>query len=254
MLALLGTDTDRNIATRTGQKHANVVYRRNKLGIAPFVKDHNKSKFPEEFLHLLGTDTDANIAKKTGLSAHLISYTRRARGLPGANKRGGKRDRKPKPLSPDLLMQLGRAPDLFLAAKFNVPAHAVRNARIKAGIAPLGDVRRIWTPEQDEIVRTHKGTIDEIAAQLGKERKAVLKRRNDLRGNTMMSWAQAQELSQPEFIKWCLEYSKKTRRELAAAAYVSFSRIEKWAAPGTGAEPLTMALRRLLYLTAIHAD
>ena len=260
-LALLGTASDVDIAKRIGASLYAVTSKRQSLGIALF--DGKNKFFPDKFKHLLGTDSDRAIGEKIGLPEYAVGNARRRLKIPPGGTRGRQRG-SPKASTHSLTLgeieKLGTMPDSVLAKQLGRPLHIVRDARIRTGIPAISDARRVWTPEQDEKLRTWVGTLDMLAHEVGKSKQTVVNRRRLLLSQDSapripgdMPWQQASVLPQPEFIAWCLSQSRLTRRELAAAAYVSFSRIEKWAAPGTGAEPLTMAVRRLLYLTAIHA-
>ncbi len=92
------------------------------------------------YVDLLGTRPDGEIAAKAGVSVRAVSDYRTREGIKGYTgpKRRGK-DRKPRRSKIDPFReQLGQVPDRVVAEMAGVSLNAVRNYRVKRGIAARG--------------------------------------------------------------------------------------------------------------------
>lgn len=152
---------------------------------------------------------------------------------------------------------VGKMPDKAVAEALGVKKASIAYIRSKLGV-PAFDQERAhqgrWTPENVALLGTM--TDSELAAKLNCETHSVFKARKR-RGvapfrQKAVTWESVKQMDQSDFIRLMLENSGLTRRQLAAAACVSHSRLEKWAAPGTGREPMVLYIRRLIFLTAIY--
>jgi hypothetical protein len=65
-------------------------------------------------------------------------------------------------------------------------------------------------------------------------------------------WSDLAKMDQSEFIKLMLSKSNLKRVELSKRGCFSFSRLEKWAAPGGGREPLPIYIRKLIFLICVY--
>ena len=84
--SLLGTDTDKAVASKIDRTKKAVTHRRTLLKIESFRKP-----LAPEVVALLGTDTDQAIAKKIGTTKSNIGHARRLRGIPAFAAKGDKK-------------------------------------------------------------------------------------------------------------------------------------------------------------------
>lgn len=112
----------------------------------------------------------------------------------------------------------------------------------------------VWTPEKIALLGT-KSDAD-IAADLNCSTDSVFAARKRLGvaacRQKFVSWRQSIELDQSEFLRIMLDRAGMTRRELADSACVTPGRIDKWAAPGGGREPMPIYMRRLIFLICVY--
>ncbi len=133
---LLGTRTDREVATMLGRHPVAVCRRRLKLGIAP----HGRTTGPGQRTWtatedaLLGTMPDRALAKKLGCSFAAVQKRRRAHGIAAWRTRYHGR---PWTAAEDAL--LGTLPDREVAARLGIHLQEVFARRHELGIASWRD-------------------------------------------------------------------------------------------------------------------
>ena len=154
---------------------------------------------------------------------------------------------------------LGTLPDKEIAIACGVNKNTIAYIRRKYEISAFDQTRskqRGWSAEK--VALLGKKTDLEIAKTFGIEPISVFRARKR-RGipafrPKAISWDDIKNMDQSEFIATMLAHSGLNRRQLANAACVSFSRLEKWASPGGGREPMAIYIRRLIFLTAVYAS
>lgn len=178
----------------------------------------------EEELSLLGKVPDPELASKMGVAKETIQKKRASLGIPSARKSGIISEKQKAHLQKisssgvwidwddAAIAKLGTAPDIEIARQLGTTNQNVAKKRAKLGIP------------SHRSAKTSSGQPN------------------------LQEWNYIQHLPQSEFIKTCCSHAGLTYKELAARCYVSHSRMQKWAAPGSGQEPLSMAYRRLIYL------
>lgn len=125
-VALLGTDTDINVAASLGINLGSVSTKRLKLGIKAF---HivEPLKIPDHLITQLGVTSDSQIARQLGVSQSAVSQYRRRLGKKPIIEAGT--------LPPEADAFLGKLNDVQVAKKFNVSNQCVHKRRHKLGIA-----------------------------------------------------------------------------------------------------------------------
>lgn len=173
--------------------------------------------------------------------------------------------RKPWAASEDAV--LGTMPDAAAAKLLGRKPNTVSQRRIRKQIPAFAQTKgrqRAWTPEEIHLLGTMSDS--ELAAKIGRTATAVAYRRDShgipghsthkLPAARVLAWREAEKLDQSDFFraitKSLSEYlgTKFTLGMLARATYLSESRMQKWAAPGSGREPLTAANRHHIWLAA----
>jgi len=127
------------------------------------VGGRSKSHLIEPYEELLGKRPDGEIAKKAGVSVRTVANYRSRKGIGGYSgpKRRGK-DRKPRRSKIDPFRELlGQVPDRVVAEKAGVSLNAVRNYRVKRGIAARGRGRPPagTVPPPGQVPTTVSGTV-----------------------------------------------------------------------------------------------
>lgn len=214
-LALLGTQSERQIAKRLGISAATVHNKRRDLGITSYRPPQERIAWTAEMLALLGAVPDRTIARRFKMTNESVKHKRDELGLAphqqksrmivrtralaailklpnrelraryGIGKGTALKLRRefgiPTPdarnhrWTPERLSRLGTEPDARLAHEMGLTPGAVSDKRRRLGIAPHVGRRR-W--EAAELALFGKLTNREIAAQTGRALNAVhLKRR-----------------------------------------------------------------------------
>ena len=122
IIAQFGTRGDKDIALDFRLTVREVLFARNKLGIAPYSRAVN---LPEEAIALLGKQTDASIAERFGVSATTIVNVRKQLGVK-AYRAGN--------LPEEAIALLGKQPDSALAKRFGVSTATIFNIRKQHGV------------------------------------------------------------------------------------------------------------------------
>jgi hypothetical protein len=137
-IALLGTDTDRAVASALGRDVQTISWKRRKLRIpavgrkrAPGVP-HLRPFTPRE-IAFLGTDTDRAIAKRLRRNAGTVEQKRRALGIPSFSA-----GRPSQPFTPEEIALLGSDTDEAVAQALGRHVRTVGYRRRKLGIPPFG--------------------------------------------------------------------------------------------------------------------
>lgn len=155
-------------------------------------------------------------------------------------------------IEPDMLVMSDQA----VAEKHGMEKRQIQLRRYYRGIEqvePQRKKRQPWTDEQIALL----GKISDyyLARMRGVSTAAVFLKRQTLgippmerKQQLLGEWPNLVNIPQSEFIKKCCKHADIDYKTLAARCYVSYSRIQKWAAPGNGQEPLSMAYRRLIFL------
>jgi hypothetical protein len=157
-IALLGTDTDKAIATRLGIPRNVVKYKRERLGIARL-----REPWKPHEIALLGTASDAQVGRTLGKSAAVIRRKREALGVPTFALYSW---------TDEELALLGTASDPEVARKLGKPAKIVQSKREQLGI-PAFFVR--WKAAEIALLGTD--TDRNIARLLDRSEMAVKVRR-----------------------------------------------------------------------------
>lgn len=203
--ALLGTDSDQNIADRLGIPQHRAAYRRRCLGIPAFRPRHRIDWKPID--PYLGKYPDQQIADRFGLFPPSVYRRRIKLGIPPhhpARRTVVRDDRlrelvrkpnaeiteiskgtvakarkelnvptppRPTPWTPEVLARLGKEPDETLAEELGLKTDTVRHKRYEMR-RWLRKPRRRWTERELELLRR---TPDdrEVAQKLGRSLKAV---------------------------------------------------------------------------------
>lgn len=176
-IALLGTMSDADVATRIGGKKEAVLDKRQALRIKAFrpknsaVKGKARPNFDwnEENVKLLGTMTDTEVARKLGLAITTVGAKRRSLGIAGVTP-----SRTALVIPPALKRKLGKWSDALIASKLGVASSAVSKARRRLGIPAIMQANYL-PPEADEFL----GKIADIAVaqRFGVSRTCVGNRR-----------------------------------------------------------------------------
>ncbi|WP_133245597.1 hypothetical protein [Pelagibaculum spongiae] len=189
--ALLGTDYDTVIGKRLGINPLRVTYRRNQMGIEPYIRC-DRIEWTDDMLEFLGEVPDVDFADYYEISprtAYLKRVILRIRSF-----ETGHMPKLPD-LSPKALVQLGIMNDVAIAAKFDTTRFAVRINREYRGIpiAPreLGPNQFKWNKR--DLARIGKIPDKELALKLGVTRQQVTYKRRQLN-------IPVKQLSQP--IEW----------------------------------------------------
>lgn len=153
--ALLGTDSDRNIATRLGVSPAAVWERRQKLGVAPYGGSdlHGGSDLYDDFWTperdaLIGTVSDRQLAREWGLSQSTVWERRRKLHIPSRSQSYSRIK-----WTAEQESLLGTQLDRVLAEQWGLSTATVHQHRMALGIPPYGRGIK-WTPEMDSLLGT----------------------------------------------------------------------------------------------------
>lgn len=172
MIALLGTDSDPNVAAQFGISKHSVRYKRTKLGIPPFTEPIRKGPSDGEIFWtrrrraLLGTAPDGEIARRLGVSRPFVLYWRRKFLTPPFQPR-------PQVVSwtPEMLRWLGRVPDPEVAERFDIGLSAVVLERQRRGIEPWKHDSRIVRDRK--MIPVLQLSTEEASRRLGIGRETV---------------------------------------------------------------------------------
>lgn len=214
-VALLGTDTDKEVARRLGISRPCVTGERRRRGIEPFTAPAAKVVWTPAMVRHLGKISDRRVAAKFGIDEGTVRKERNRRGIPplktdswkvlrkpelrkllrlqtnevvrrtGLNEKTVRRLRsdlgmrqpgKATVWTPEALRCLGRVPDEELAARLGLSVHTVRLKRNQMGIRFR--LNRPWAEAEEDLVR--RLSIEEAAAATGRTRIAILRRRKAL--------------------------------------------------------------------------
>ena len=143
--ALLGQQSDEDIARRLNRTGLSVASRRFKLHIP---KPHSKRPpWTPQQERWLGKLSDVEIARRTGHTLQGIGFRRRRLGLSDPTRR--------RPWTPNDDRRLGTAPDAQLARRLGRTVSAVINRRQKLGVRKFqSQAARPWTPEEFALLGT----------------------------------------------------------------------------------------------------
>lgn len=125
-----------------------------------------------------------------------------------------------------------------------------------------------YTEEEDEIIRSvypdqgAEGTLYALLEKGFERSISSITTRRHVLGVTFVDTSKFEyliELSQPELFSHLQALykgatgGKLTYKKLASMCYVSYSRMQKWFAPGTGQEPLSKQMKHHFVLACRHA-
>lgn len=155
-------------------------------------------------------------------------------------------------IDPDMLVMS----DKEVAEKHGMLRSQIAQRRYRMNIEQVEGNRKkrqLWTDEH--IALLGKISDYDLARMRGVSKAAVFLKRQTLgippmerKQQLLGEWPNLVNIPQSDFIKKCCKHADIDYKTLAARCYVSYSRIQKWAAPGNGQEPLSMAYRRLIFL------
>lgn len=126
-IALLGTDTDKNIAEKLNCNWETVYQRRRELGIESFVKSRAHAKW-DEITPLLGTMPDDEVARKFNVGLQSVRLHRLRNGIPNY-KRGHKPVISKSSIPDHLVPLLGVYPDVHFEIQTGLSRERVRQIR-----------------------------------------------------------------------------------------------------------------------------
>lgn len=214
-IAMLGTDSDPNIARRLGIPKGRVIYQRQRRRIPSFTPAV-RFAWTDEMVRKLGAETDARVAASFGTSVAAVRHQRWKRRiaarreptlvvvrkrelrrllrlpmkevirLTGLNQKtvlklrkemGVKNPGRGHRWTPAALKALGRVADDVLASRLGLSVSTVQAKRQKLGIRFM--VKRPWTPEEIEVLLQFSNA--EVARQTGRTAVAVKQQRMFLR-------------------------------------------------------------------------
>ncbi len=138
--SLLGTAPDTTLARRLGVTPATVRYRREKLGVGPFVPPPlpptdpagDPYEWSDETDALLGTMHDTLLAKRLGVNHSTVTYRRMELGVQPF-RRSARIEWTAK-----MLEQLGQMADIRFSEKFDIAANSVKLKRLELRIPAYG--------------------------------------------------------------------------------------------------------------------
>lgn len=200
---------------------------------------------------LLGKITDKEIEDRFGIPRAQVAQMRARHNIEAINPRRGRNFE----WASEIIDKLGKVPDGKLAKELGVSIGLVMRKRQQLGIKGQNTPKLQLTEE----ILSQLGTItdEKLAEKAGVNRVTISRYRKLNRiaahGHQGLkkkkpAWDQLKDMPQSDFIKHCCAAANINYRELADRCYISHSRIQKWAAPGTGQQPISMAYRRLVYL------
>jgi DNA-binding CsgD family transcriptional regulator len=165
MLALLGTDSDANVAARLGVHRGSVLRMRRILGVPAFGpqagKGHSWFNWTLDAQAMLGRMPDEAVAKRLGLSRGAVTAQREKLGVPSY------RTRKPRiAWTKQTIALLGRIPDTQIARRLGISAISVSAQRARLGIAPVAGRGKLIV-RNAELKRTLRLRTVEIHKKLG---------------------------------------------------------------------------------------
>jgi len=129
-IALLGTDSDRNIAKRLGLWDSQVSFERQRRGIPPFKTRSPNAVWTPELLALLGTVPDKVIARRMRTRAATVTRKRRVLGIAAYYHRS-------RPISRDAkLVKLLALPNAEIMRRTGIAPSTVSKLRREYGIKP----------------------------------------------------------------------------------------------------------------------
>jgi len=158
------------------------------------------------------------------------------------------------------LALLGTDTDANIGVRVGKKTMTVAQARIKRSIPSFNSQCREKDTWKDVGAVRILGTAPDadIARKLGITTMSVLHARRRRRipvysVNPSISWDDVSGISQPDFYLKLVEIcgGSLTYKTLAEMCYVSHSRVQKWFAPGSGQDVLSMQMRHHLFLACL---
>lgn len=163
-IALLGKMSDSEAARRAGCTTTAAFVKRTSLGIAPYGKSLEETRFQWKASHLkkLGTVSDATLAKELGISASVVASKRYASGISSGIWEAKIR----KPWTKAEISLLGKKPDTVVAQLTGRGRRHVRSKRESLEIPAFQIQRSI---PQTKTVLKQLGTMPdaELARSIG---------------------------------------------------------------------------------------
>lgn len=212
-IALLGTDTDGNIAKRLEVSPDDVRQARRGLQIKPFKERPQKKWTPTE-IALLGKMSDPEVAQITGREPAAVTAARRHYKIPGA-KNGRPRVK----WTDEAIALLGVESDKSIAEILECSVQSVINKRVSLGIR-----------NRKKRTQRNKANILPWVDVQGLPQHEFL---SAIRGVLSEHWKR--KVSYPD---------------IARVTLYSLSRIQKWGTAGSAQEPLNMTVRHHIWCAA----
>ena len=170
-LALLGTMSDQQAATRLGRTVGPVSTRRRQRKIRPFHPRPPDVVWTAEMLEQLGRVRDAELAERYGISTKTVKKKRRLLGIPGLIER--------RHVVPGAgVRALLRQPTVEVRRRTGLARSTIRRLRDELGVEPPRPGRP-WQPAEIALLGTAPDA--EVAAMLGRSPEAVAGKRRELR-------------------------------------------------------------------------
>jgi len=186
----LGTVPDGEIAAELHVSTTTVQFKRQMLGIAPFVEAPDRVLWTDSMLAALGTAPDREVAGRLGISITTVKHKRRELGI-AASKPWAGRSETVRPArgndtmilcgpdlallwTPEIVARLGRECDTQIARDIRVSPGSVRRKRRALGIG-LAAGRRPWTEAELGLLGTAPDEV--VAERINRSLRAVGDRR-----------------------------------------------------------------------------
>lgn len=252
---LVGTDSDRALASQFGISHGTVRSRRVALGKEPSKKHRPHLTWQDSEIALMGTMTDRDLAKQIGRERGAVTAKRLSLGIPAFTP-------KSIALTPDQLKMIGTAADRVIAKKLGVSTSFISQKRVAMGMASA--VKKSTFPKE-HIPLLGTDTDRAIAEKIGYSTITVWKKRTELKipkfqkapkqegtAAPCLSWGDIKQLPQGSlFAALKAMHPGLTHKQLGEMTGYSLSRIQKWMTAGTAQEPLSLSIRHHIYLAVI---
>lgn len=156
---LLGTMPDPQLAGMFGLSSQQVVYRRNKLGIAAHDRTRVSVDWTAERDALLGTMSDAALAARIGVAPCTVGVRRRSLGIAPY---GGERSIAHWTADEDAL--LGTMTDAEVAKQTGRSVRSVSERRISRGIKAVRPTKRMPTALREKVMQLEPVLIERYRA------------------------------------------------------------------------------------------